>query len=126
VEKKVKKKNDSIIRIDDGYTQTQETIKPTQKEFGSNNNTTSLGNFNEQVLIKKEISGAIIIGSFRAKVNAEKIKQTLLNEGFVNVGISKVGSVNRVSILVSGSKEEAQEVLKKVKVNHKSAWINYN
>ena len=69
---------------------------------------------------------SIIIGSFGAVSNAEKLKKSLLNEGFENIDISKIGKINRVSILVSGSKEKAQEILKKVKVNHKSAWISYN
>ena len=73
----------------------------------------------------KNITGSIIVGSFGAESNAEKLKKSLLKEGFENIEISKIGSVNRVSVLVSGSKEEAQEMLKKVKVNHKSAWISY-
>ena len=75
--------------------------------------------------IDKEISASIIVGSFGDKLNAEKLKKSLIDEGFDNIEISKVGNVNRVSILVSGSKEDAQEILKEVKVNHKSAWINY-
>tara|TARA_B100000768_G_scaffold59152_1_gene57210 strand:+ start:1133 stop:2284 length:1152 start_codon:yes stop_codon:yes gene_type:complete len=77
-------------------------------------------------ITKNYISAKIIIGSFGAKENAEKLKKSLLNEGFENIDISKIGNINRVSILVSGSKEKAQEILKKVKVNHKSAWISYN
>ena len=69
---------------------------------------------------------SIIIGSFGAKANAERQKQTLIKEGFDNIDISKVGNVYRVSVLVSGSKEKVQEVHKRVKVNHKSAWISYN
>ena len=75
--------------------------------------------------INENLSAAIIIGSFGAIANAEKLKKSLIDEGFENIDISKVGNVNRVSILISGSKEDAQEVLKKVKVNHKSAWISY-
>ena len=68
----------------------------------------------------------IIIGSFGAKSNADKQKQTLIKEGFNNIDISKVGNFYRVSVLVSGSKEKVQEVHKRVKVYHKSAWISYN
>ena len=74
----------------------------------------------------KNITASIIVGSFGAESNAEKLKKSLLTEGFEYIDISKIGSVNRVSVLVLGSKEEAKEVLKKVKVNHKSAWISYN
>ena len=69
---------------------------------------------------------SIVIGSFGAKANAERQKQNLVREGFDNINISKVGNVYRVSVLVSGSKEKVQEVHKRVKVNHKSAWISYN
>ena len=75
---------------------------------------------------QRKNTAKIIIGSFGTESNAEKLKKSLLNEGFENIDISEVGNVNRVSILVSGSKEDAQEILKKVKVNHKSAWISYN
>lgn len=77
-------------------------------------------------ITKDYISAKIIIGSFGAESNAEKLKKSLLIEGFEDIDISKVGNVNRVSIFVSGSKEEAKEVLKRVKVYHKSAWISYN
>ena len=80
----------------------------------------------ENDISKSSSSSSIIIGSFGAMSNAERQKQTLIKEGFNNIDISKVGNVNRVSILISGSKEDAQEILKKVKVNHKSAWISYN
>ena len=82
-----------------------------------------MNRFTEKTAIKYN---SIIIGSFGAVSNAEKLKKSLLNEGFKNIDISKVGNINRVSILVSGSKEDAQEILKKVKVNHKTAWISYN
>jgi len=49
----------------------------------------------------------------------------LIKEGFDNIDISKVGNVYRVSVLVSGSKEKVQQVHKRVKVYHKSAWISY-
>ena len=71
-------------------------------------------------------SASIIIGSFGDINNAEKQKNKLINEGFDNINISKINSVYRVSLLFSGTKEETEEILKKVKVNHKSAWISYN
>ena len=77
-------------------------------------------------LIDTNNHSSIVIGSFGAMSNAERQKQTLIREGFDNVDISKVGNVYRVSVLVSGSKEKVQEVHKRVKVYHKSAWINDN
>ena len=71
-------------------------------------------------------NSSIIIGSFGSKTNAEKQKQKLVSVGFDNINISKVGKVFKVSILVSGTKDQCQKILKKVKVYHKSAWISYN
>lgn len=71
-------------------------------------------------------NSSIIIGSFGSKTNAEKQKQKLVSEGFENINISKVGKVFRVSILVSGTKDQCQKILKKVKVYDKYPWISYN
>ncbi|MDB2482794.1 SPOR domain-containing protein, partial [bacterium] len=76
--------------------------------------------------VNSQNTSSIVIGSFGAMSNAERQKQTLIKEGFDNIDISKVGNVYRVSVLVSGSKEKVQEVHKRVKVYHKSAWISYN
>ena len=76
--------------------------------------------------VNPQNTSSIIIGSFGSKSNAENLKKSLINEGFDNIDISKVGNVYRVSVLVSGSKEKVQQVHKRVKVNHKSAWISYN
>tara|TARA_R110001599_G_scaffold353664_2_gene594917 strand:+ start:2755 stop:4434 length:1680 start_codon:yes stop_codon:yes gene_type:complete len=83
-------------------------------------------NYQEKSQKLSDNYASIIIGSFGAKANAERQKQTLVREGFDNINISKVGNVYRVSVLVSGSKEKVQEVHKRVKVYHKSAWISYN
>jgi hypothetical protein len=68
---------------------------------------------------------SIVIGSFGAKLNAEKQKRKLISEGFSNIKISKFESLYRVSVLVSGSKKKVQEVYKRVRAYHKSAWISY-
>ena len=97
------------------------------KREDTNTDLKTINSAEQNVVEKEPIKyNSIIIGSFGTESNAENLKKSLLNEGFENIDISKVGNVNRVSILISGSKEDAQEVLKKVKVNHKSAWISYN
>ena len=68
-------------------------------------------------------SSSIVIGSFGNILNAEKQKKSIINEGFKNIDIKKVGSVYRVSILVLDNKDP-EEVLKEVKKYHKSAWIS--
>jgi cell division protein FtsN len=83
-------------------------------------------NYQEKSQKLSDNYASIVIGSFGAKANAERQKQTLVREGFDNINISKVANVYRVSVLVSGSKEKVQEVHKRVKVYHKSAWISYN
>ena len=65
------------------------------------------------------------IGSNDAIYNFGEITREVQSSFFDNIDISKVGNVYRVSVLVSGSKEKVQEVHKRVKVYHKSAWISY-
>jgi hypothetical protein len=92
-----------------------------------NETKSSKSNINSYSLdVNSQNTSSIVIGSFGAMSNAERQKQTLIKEGFDNIDISKVGNIYRVSVLVSGSKEKVQEVHKRVKVYHKSAWISYN
>lgn len=70
-------------------------------------------------------SASIIVGSFRSKSNAYKLKNILLSEGFKNIDISKFNKVYRVSINVIGTKEKVKEIYNKVKVIHKDAWVSY-
>lgn len=118
---------EDILSLNDIEKVKEYKIYPDIKREDTNTDLKTVNSDDQNVVEKTAIKyNSIIIGSFGAVSNAEKLKKSLLNEGFKNIDISKVGNINRVSILVSGSKEDAQELLKKVKVNHKTAWISYN
>ncbi len=71
------------------------------------------------------ISASLIIGSFGSLENAKKLKKELVSEGYKNIEISKIGSVNRVSILLNDTKKNIKETQLKIKKTHKGVWISY-